>query len=102
MLGNVDSGDTLLQKLLPELRLRTAPMCITLTRRALNDFLSHCKEIELDNMKYYETDAVSYNVGQAASTLYAMESVTYLTSSLMDMYTDQDCQIEAAITKVTS
>lgn len=34
------------------------------------------------------------------STTYAIESVTYLTSLLMDQYEKQDCEIEAAIVKV--
>lgn len=102
VLSSIDNGEKLLHQLLAEMRLGTAPMCITLTRNALNNLINHCKSVQIENLKYYETDAVSSKIAQVAISLYAMESVTYLTSSLMDTYENQDCEIEASIAKVNS
>lgn len=38
---------------------------------------------------------------QALVGLYAMESMVYLTTGLMDSYEKQDCELECAIVKVS-
>lgn len=82
------------------MRLGVAPLCISLTKNLLNDFINYCKSIHIEKYNLYETDLISSKIGQLVISLYAMESVAYLTTGLMDLYEKQDCELEAAITKV--
>ncbi|XP_018320127.1 acyl-CoA dehydrogenase family member 9, mitochondrial [Agrilus planipennis] len=100
LLGELNHGEKVAEQLLTEVRLGIGTACIPLTKNILNGLTKFTCESNIGNVCLSETDLSYYKIGKLSSWLYAMESMTYLTSLLSDQYENQDCELEAAIVKI--
>lgn len=99
VLGKVDRGEKMLAGILSEMWLSSGSYSIAQTKALLNKFIQHCKDISTKSENLATSEIVKKKVAEITCSLYAMESMTYMTGALMDQYEDQDCDLEAAIVK---
>lgn len=81
---------------------RYAIGCIALTtlKKALEEGSDYCVKHRVRDVNLYQYEFAQRRLGQMALQAYAMESVIYYTTGIMDMYDGQDCDVENAICKV--
>ncbi|CAH1961684.1 unnamed protein product [Acanthoscelides obtectus] len=100
VIGEVDKGVDILNEIILDYRLSIGPPCITLTKKILNTLSNEIIRKSDDVNLIYKTDAVRSIIAKITSSIFAMESATYLTSGLLDSFENQDCQMESSIVKV--
>lgn len=103
VISQPNQAEHLLRSILPEYRLSTGPALITLSKKMCSNLLNWIKDQEPTQVADYTTAESIYMItSQITKSIYAMESMTYFTSGLLDNYIDQDCEIEAAIVRIFS
>ncbi|CAH1373894.1 unnamed protein product [Tenebrio molitor] len=100
IIGSEGQGDTILSGIYPEHRLSTGPVCSSLVKKLINRMTQHYINVSKEPHLLYETDAVRMKLGELTASLYAIESMVYLTAGLIDEYENQDTELETAIVKV--
>uniref|UniRef100_A0A1Y1M8F1 Acyl-CoA dehydrogenase/oxidase C-terminal domain-containing protein n=1 Tax=Photinus pyralis TaxID=7054 RepID=A0A1Y1M8F1_PHOPY len=100
ILGEVHSAEILISSLLTQFRLSCGPACSILVKKLLNDLTKHCTHTNIGQLSISETDYVRSIVAEITLSAYAIESITYLTSGLLDEYENQDCLMESSIVKI--
>ncbi|KAJ8983204.1 hypothetical protein NQ317_016425 [Molorchus minor] len=100
VIGEVNKAESIIRALLMEFRLSAGPTCITLFKQIHNNLTKSILEQSNDFTMLHETDAIRGKLGEATMWLYAMESMLYLTTGLLDSYENQDCELESTIVKV--
>ncbi|XP_023018926.2 acyl-CoA dehydrogenase family member enigma [Leptinotarsa decemlineata] len=100
VIGEVNKAQELLPSLINEYRLSISSICCTVTRKLLNNMIKDILEKSDEKNLLHKTDAVQEKIGQVTTSLYAMESISYLTAGLIDNYENQDCEMECAIAKI--
>ncbi|KAG5877267.1 hypothetical protein JTB14_009763 [Gonioctena quinquepunctata] len=102
VIGEVNKAQEILTSLINEYRLSMGSMGIAVTRKNLNNLAGEILDKSDETNLLHKTDAVRGRIGELTATLYAMESISYLTAGLIDGYENQDCEMECAIVKVFS
>ncbi|KAK4882088.1 hypothetical protein RN001_005407 [Aquatica leii] len=102
VIGIPKGGDSVVSSILTEYRLSSGPACTTLIRKMINNLVDHCKGVNMGTISIAEADYVRQAIAEMTISLYALESVTYLTAGLLDFYENQDCLLESTIVKVFS
>ncbi|VEN58835.1 unnamed protein product [Callosobruchus maculatus] len=100
IVGEPNKGEDILNGIMLEYRLSIGPPCIALTKKILNSLSNEIIRKSNEDNLFHKTDAVRSIIAQITTSLYGMESATYLTTGLLDSYENQDCQLETAIVKV--
>ncbi|XP_018579425.1 acyl-CoA dehydrogenase family member 9, mitochondrial [Anoplophora glabripennis] len=100
VIGKVNKADVILSSIMNEFRLSSGAACIAITKQILNRLALSMLEQSNDSNMLYKTDAVRGKIAELTTKLYAMESVLYLTTGLIDSYENQDCELESAIVKI--
>ncbi|XP_056641483.1 complex I assembly factor ACAD9, mitochondrial [Diorhabda sublineata] len=99
VIGEVNKAQNLLQSLITELRLSIGPMCVTVSKQILNNLITEIRNKSDDKNLLHETDGIREKIGEMIVSIYAMESILYLTTGLIDNYENQDIEVEASIVK---
>ncbi|XP_022901596.2 complex I assembly factor ACAD9, mitochondrial [Onthophagus taurus] len=102
VLTEENPNDKTINCILNENRLSTAPIAIGILKKVINKFIDDCINCKLPQGNLTETEIIQTKIGKLITLLYGMESLTYLTSGLLDQYENQDCEIESTITKLFS
>lgn len=99
VVGEVNKAHHLLNPLITELRLSTGPMCVAVSKQILNNLITEIRNKSDDKNLLHETDGIRETIGEMIVSVYAMESIIYLTTGLIDNYENQDIEVEASIVK---
>ncbi|RZC33426.1 acyl-CoA dehydrogenase family member 9, mitochondrial [Asbolus verrucosus] len=100
VIGKEEMGESVLSGIYPEYRLSTGPVCIALVKNLINKMTAHFIKISREPYLLHETDAIRSKMGELTTSLYAIESMVYLTTGLLDNYENQDCELESSIVKI--
>ncbi|XP_044259371.1 complex I assembly factor ACAD9, mitochondrial [Tribolium madens] len=100
IIGGENCGEQILTDIYPQFRLSTGPICSILVKNLINNVTQHFINISKKPNLLYETDAIRTKLGQLTTSLYAIDSMVYFTSSLVDDYENQDTELETSIVKV--
>ncbi|EEZ98802.2 Acyl-CoA dehydrogenase family member 9, mitochondrial-like Protein [Tribolium castaneum] len=99
-IGGENCGEEILSTIYPQYRLSTGPLCSVLVKNLINNVTEHFIRVSKKPNLLYETDAIRTKLGQLTTSLYAIDSMVYFTSSLVDDYENQDSELETSIVKV--
>lgn len=100
ILGKEGSGAEVLVELLKSTRVQTSVLGVQLMKQLLNNLTKYCIETKTGGGHIMEIESVGEELAKATCSIYAAESMIYLTTGLLDDFVGQDAEIEAAITKV--
>jgi len=98
VLGKKGEGLKLALTVLDTGRLSLGACCVGAAKRMLAGAVGHAKERQQFDTYLKDFELIQEKLADMAATIYAMESVTYLTAGLADRG-DSDYAIESAITK---
>ncbi|EDW10366.1 complex I assembly factor ACAD9, mitochondrial [Drosophila mojavensis] len=99
ILGQAYEGNRHSEQLMRFSRLRSTLLGIGLSKRLLNHLTKFSVETTQCGVQIKDLDLAKVNLSQAMCSIYAMESMLYLTAGLMDEFNNQDVTLETAITK---
>ncbi|XP_049539856.1 complex I assembly factor ACAD9, mitochondrial [Anopheles darlingi] len=102
VIGSESGGTQVLTQFLSSVRVQSSVVQVTLLRRILNALTSFCINTQTTSGNIKDIEVVREQLARMACTIYAAESLIYMTTSLMDDFENQDVDVEAAITKVFS
>ncbi|KAJ3665428.1 hypothetical protein Zmor_000924 [Zophobas morio] len=100
IIGIEEEGENVLSTVYPEYRLSTGPICSVILKNLINKATEHYINASKAPNFLYETDAIRIKMGEFLSSLYAIDSMVYLTAGLVDNYENQDTELESTIVKV--
>lgn len=99
LLGEIGSGLNLLMDLLCPGSRDIGPQAIGILKTFIKLLTNDVLQRKHLDKNLYEYEAVQEVLGKMATTLYAMESMLYMTTGIIDMYEEQDCALEKAMTE---
>ncbi|XP_050508482.1 complex I assembly factor ACAD9, mitochondrial isoform X1 [Diabrotica virgifera virgifera] len=102
VIGEVNKAQSILSKMIIDLRLSVGPMAVAVSKNILNNVVTDIRNKSDDKNLLHETDAIRDSIAKMVVSLYAMESMLYLTTGLTDNFKDQDIEVESSIVKVFS
>jgi acyl-CoA dehydrogenase family protein 9 len=76
--------------------------CIGILKKLLKITCEHAVNRKQFNKPLKDFDLIKEKFAKIACVTYAMESMAYLTSGILDGYENPDCAMEAAMVKVSS
>ncbi|XP_065085447.1 complex I assembly factor ACAD9, mitochondrial [Ochlerotatus camptorhynchus] len=100
ILGSEGTGAEVLVELLKSTRVQTSVLGVQLMKQFLNSLTRHCIETKTGGGHIMDIENVSEELAKATCSVYAAESMIYLTTGLLDDFIGQDAEMEAAITKI--
>lgn len=99
LVGEVGCGfDILIDSLAPGNR-QIAPQAVGVLRAFARSLMAHILQRKHLDRNLHEYEAVQEVVGKIAARLYAMESMLYMTTGMIDGFENQDCELEKAMTE---
>ncbi|XP_050099092.1 complex I assembly factor ACAD9, mitochondrial [Anopheles aquasalis] len=102
VIGSESGGTQVLTQFLSSVRVQSSVVQVTLLKRILNALTSFCINTQTTSGDIKDIEVVREQLARMACTIYAAESLIYMTTSLMDDFENQDVDVEAAITKIFS
>lgn len=102
VVDKVHNGEHIFNSLLNEFRLSTGPLCIAILKQLVENVTSFFIERNNGVDDLTKVESLLTKIGDMITGLYAVESMTYLTAGLIDLYENQDCEMEVAIVKAFS
>ncbi|XP_055594611.1 complex I assembly factor ACAD9, mitochondrial [Uranotaenia lowii] len=100
IIGTTGNGTAVLVELLKSTRVQTSVLGIQLMKRLLNNVVNYSIETKAASGHIMDFETVREQVARSACSIYAAESMVYLTTGLLDDFSGQDADIEAAATKI--
>ncbi|XP_012252252.2 complex I assembly factor ACAD9, mitochondrial [Athalia rosae] len=102
LLGQLESGSNIMLDVLFLGKHNVGSQVVALLKNFINLLTEH-----IIHSRHYDKSLMDYNsakgiLGKMSLSLYAIESMTYLTAGLIDQYQDQDCSLESAIVEAYS
>lgn len=94
LIGEVGDGLNSLEDYLTSELVYSAGVYISIMRNYLNALIQH-----VINNGSYGRECVKKIISKTSNSLYAMESIAYLTTSMSDLYDEQDLVMEEAVVK---
>ncbi|XP_035774588.1 complex I assembly factor ACAD9, mitochondrial-like [Anopheles albimanus] len=102
VIGSDSGGSQVLTQFLSSVRVQSSVVQVALLKRILNALTSFCINTQTTSGDIKDIEVVREQLARMACTIYAAESLIYMTTSLMDDFENQDVDVEAAITKIFS
>ncbi|XP_064543493.1 complex I assembly factor ACAD9, mitochondrial [Drosophila montana] len=99
ILGMSHEGNQHSELLVRFARLRSSLLGIALSKRLLNQLTTFSVETTQCGVQIKDLELTRVNLSQGVCSVYAMESMLYLTAGLLDEFHGQDVTLESAITK---
>lgn len=100
LIGKFHAGIDVLQKMFQLGRLQTGILAKCAMSESLKEFSDFAINTKVMGASIMESDLVKKKLASMTGSIYALESMCYFTSGLMDLYENQDLDVEAAIVKV--
>ncbi|EDW01357.1 complex I assembly factor ACAD9, mitochondrial [Drosophila grimshawi] len=99
ILGSAHEGNRHAEHLVRSSRLRTTQSGIALAKRLLQQLTAFSVDTTQCGVQIKDLELTRANLSQAMCSIYAMESMLYLSAGLLDEFLGQDVTLESAITK---
>ncbi|XP_053696538.1 complex I assembly factor ACAD9, mitochondrial [Sabethes cyaneus] len=100
VVGAEGKGAEILVSLLKTTRIQTSVMGVQLMKQILNQVTKHCIETKTGAGHVLDIENVREELSRSLCSIYAAESMIYLTTGLLDDFTGQDAEMEVALTKI--
>lgn len=100
IIGKEGNGGEVLVELLKSTRVQTSVLGVQLMKKFLNKLTHHCIETKTGGGHIMDIENVREEVARSTCSIYAAESMIYMTTGLLDDFIGQDAEMEAAITKI--
>lgn len=97
LLGQGGSGLKVLPDWMAPGNRHIAPQAVGILRSFVKLLTNHVLQRKHLNQNMHEYEAVQGMIGKIATKLYAMESILYMTTGMMDLFDKQDCALEKAM-----
>ncbi|XP_076239740.1 complex I assembly factor ACAD9, mitochondrial [Calliopsis andreniformis] len=99
LLGEPGGAFDIMMELLKPGRQNVAAQAISILRNFINNLTKDVLNTKHFDRNLHEFEFVKKVLGEMVYSLYTMESMTYLTSGLADLYKNQDVELERVITE---
>lgn len=93
-------GYDVVKRMFAEDRYAIGSIALATLKRALKEAAEYSVQRRVRDVNLYQYEFAQRRLGRMALQAYAIESVIYFTTGIMDMYEGQDCEVENAIAKV--
>lgn len=100
MLGEIGNGTQHMIDLFTESRHVNATLCIDILKSLQDALVKDVLHRKHFDKRLHETYTATNVFSNLTTSIYAMESMLYLTSSMIDIYDGQDVQMETALTEM--
>lgn len=100
IVGTEGTGAKVLVELLKSTRVQISVLGVQLMKKFLNKLTRHCIETKTGDEHIMNIENVREELSRSLCSVYAAESMIYLTTGLLDDFVGQDAEMEAAITKI--
>ncbi|XP_015590314.1 acyl-CoA dehydrogenase family member 9, mitochondrial [Cephus cinctus] len=97
ILGNLGQGPEILKNMFNIERYNIGGQAIAILKNFLNILTVHVLRRKHFNRMLYQYQSTQKILADITMSLYAMESITYLTTGMADIYDDQDIIVESTI-----
>lgn len=93
-----DDGMKMAGPLLSAIRLEKGVLALGgVMRPLLKQLVDHCIETKIQGVHMKDVETVKEQLGSLTSSCYALESMAYMTAGLIDIYSNQDVEVESAM-----
>ncbi|XP_034111451.1 complex I assembly factor ACAD9, mitochondrial [Drosophila albomicans] len=99
LLGLPHEGNRYAEQLVRSSRLRGSLTGIVLAKRLLQQLASFSVDTQQCGVQLKDLELTRVQLSQATCSIYAMESMLYMTAGLLDEFAGQDVTLESSITK---
>ncbi|ALC41100.1 Egm [Drosophila busckii] len=99
MIGLAHNGNKYAEQLVRSSRLRSSLLGISLSKQLLNQLTSFSIDTRQGGAQIQDLELTRVHLSQMMCSIYAMESMLYLTAGMLDEFAGQDVTLESAITK---
>lgn len=100
VVAGLAGGTEVAQKLLRHSRLQTGVVGLELMKQIINQLTQYCIHTTQFGVKLSEVEMLKDKLSRAFSSVYALESMIYLTAGIMDGYEAADVDLETAIIRI--
>ncbi|XP_055524271.1 complex I assembly factor ACAD9, mitochondrial [Wyeomyia smithii] len=100
IIGMEGSGAQVLVELLKTTRIQTSVLGVQIMKQIFNQITKHCIETKTGAGYVLDIENVREEVSRSLCSIYAAESMIYLTTGLLDDFVCQDAEMEVALTKI--
>ncbi len=102
VLADFRRGYDIVKELLSADRYLIGSLALGILNNVQRDVTRYAIKRKMRGESLYKLEMVQERISKMAIAQYAIESVVYFTTGLMDLYDGQDCEVENAIVKVFS
>ncbi|XP_017020124.1 complex I assembly factor ACAD9, mitochondrial [Drosophila kikkawai] len=99
VVGIAHDGNRYSEQLVRSSRLRGSLAGVSLAKKLLNELAQYTVTTSQCGVQLKDLELTRVHLSRAACSVYAMESMLYLTAGLLDEFRSQDVTLESAITK---
>ncbi|KAL7738597.1 hypothetical protein ACLKA6_006894 [Drosophila palustris] len=99
ILGKPHEGNRYAEQLVRSSRLRSSLLGIALSKRLLNQLANYSVDTTQGGIQIKDLELMRVHLSQSTCSIYAMESMLYLSAGLLDEFAGQDVTLESSITK---
>ncbi|XP_058817673.1 complex I assembly factor ACAD9, mitochondrial [Topomyia yanbarensis] len=100
IVGTEGKGAQILVELLKSTRIQTSVLGVQMMKKVLNKVTKYCIETKCGDGHLMEIENIREELSRSLCSIYAAESMIYLTLGLLDDFNGQDTDMEVAITKI--
>ncbi|XP_057338184.1 complex I assembly factor ACAD9, mitochondrial-like [Microplitis mediator] len=99
VIGDIGSANEFFTSVYSEGKEFIGSQAIGLTKNFLQALIKNLKSDKDFNAALFKSDSVQEIIAKICCSIFAMESVVYLTTGIIDSYANQDCNLEKCITE---
>ncbi|XP_030381645.1 acyl-CoA dehydrogenase family member 9, mitochondrial [Scaptodrosophila lebanonensis] len=99
IVGQAHDGNRIAEHLVRSARLRSSLPAIALAKRLLNELAEYSVATTQCGVNVKDLEITRAHLSESMCSIYAMESMLYLTAGMLDEFKAQDVTLESAITK---
>jgi acyl-CoA dehydrogenase family protein 9 len=100
LLGTHGSGFEISNKIIENSRYLVGAICISILKDFFKETINYCINNRRFGKSLCEFSIIKERLAYVETSLYTMESMTYMTAGIVDSYEQPDVGIEAALTKI--
>lgn len=97
LIDEIESGPKIMMDLMSMEKQNIGSQASAILKRFIDDLTEHAIKREHFGKQLMNYQFAQETIAKMTASLYAIESMTYLTTGLMDQYENQDCSVENAI-----
>lgn len=100
LLGELNSGFEITSKIIENSRYLVGAICVAILKDFLKETVAYCMKTRRFDKSIAEYSSIKERLAHIETSLYTMESMTYLTAGIVDSYQHADVGVESALTKI--